>query len=155
MFTSLTLNQIVARIKEIGNSHAQLKLTEFGDFVDLNAENNLVYPCFLFDVNNPVISPLGRTTTYSFEFMFMDLANVAEKSKQNELEVWSDLTSIAEDIFALMRLPEYQKETWTFEQDASGEYLREVQKDIITGVRFTVTISTFYNNNRCQVPTNG
>lgn len=154
MFKSLTLNQIVTRIKEIGNSHAQIKEVGFGDFVDLNAED-INYPCFLFDVDSPTISPLSKRTTYSFQFLFMDLANVAENSKENELEVWSDLTSIAEDVFALMRNPEYQTESWTFEDDVSGEYLREAQKDIIMGVRFTVKIGTFMNNNRCQVPTNG
>jgi len=154
MFKHLTLNQIVARIKELGNSHAQIKQVGYGDFADLNSEDKN-YPCFLFDVDSPTISPKSKKTSYSFQFLFMDLANVAEKSKENELDVWSDLTSIAEDIFALMRNPNYLNEDWTFEDDVSGEYLRETEKDIILGLKFTVRISTNMNNNRCQVPTNG
>ncbi len=73
-------------------------------------------------------------------------------SKANELEVKSDLLSIAEDMMAAFDYPVYRLD-WDFAEEASIEFLDEDLEDMLSAVLMTLDIKKRFDSNRCQIPT--
>jgi len=146
----LTLNQVIKRIQTIANNHAQINFYQHGDIVDV-LQKDIPYVAVITDLNTITIDPIARLTTFNFRFWFSDLADVSEDSKDNEIDVQSDLISIAEDFIALMRDPSLNEE-WIIDVASNGTLLREQFSDIVLAWMFDINIKTRYNSNRCQVP---
>lgn len=149
---SLTLNQVIAKISLIANSHKQLNYYNHGDLVDVISEGDLSYPALVTDMVSPSISPLNKEVSFPFTFLFADLANVAENSRDNETEVISDLILIAEDIIAQLKNPIFD-EYWEVDEPSGGEVLKEKFRDIVIALKITINIKVRFDTNRCQVPT--
>lgn len=148
----MTLNQIVSRLQAIAESHKQIKTFRCGDPV-LFLKGDLEYPACMVNILPGSISRAQKQTNFRFEIFLCDLVNLAEDSKVNELEVQSDLTSIAEDFMSLLYSSAYQSE-WTVGDEASLEYQYEALADYVTAAVLTVSISSRNDANRCQVPIN-
>ena len=93
----MTLNQIVKRLEAVAYSHRQVNHFYFGDMIQWLANGDVIYPAVFTDLPTGEISTSGKQSFFDFEIWFCDLSNVAEKTRENELEVQSDLTSIAID----------------------------------------------------------
>jgi hypothetical protein len=148
----MTLNQVVKRLETLALGHKQINSFREGDLVDVLNERDIDYPICLVQILPGSISRTSKQTNFNFAIYFMDLVNVSNNAKSNELEVQSDLTSIAEDIMALITYPDYL-DTWTPSNEAQLEYFNEKFEDLVTAARITLTISTRFDANRCQVPT--
>lgn len=146
----LTLNQVVKRIEELTAAHLQLREHRHGDVVDLIAEQDLLYPVLLTDCSIGRIDRAAKQTFFDFDLLFCDQLHVVSKARENELELFSDLVSIAQDFKAMMEYSEYAD--WEITETAPLELLREKLEDIVCAVKMQVTIGARFDSNRCAVP---
>lgn len=149
---SLTLNQVVKRIETIALRHRQINSFFFGDVVEYLTFGDITYPVCICDITRGNIDRDGRTTEYNVRLVLCDLADVAMNSKMNELEVQSDLTSIAQDILAMMNYSGYS-DSWDIGSNVTMEFMSEKFDDIVMAVSMDIPVFTRYDSNRCWVPT--
>lgn len=149
----MTLNQVISRLESLALSHKQINtFRSGGDLMAFIREGDMVYPACVVQFLPASISRASKATTFRLSLYLCDLADLASNSKRNELEVQSDLTSIAEDLMAMINSPTYQND-WTINDEASLEYQFDDKEDIVVAAILTISISTRYDANRCQVPT--
>ena len=148
---SLTLNQIITRLERLALSHKQLNHFYFGDMVEWLAKGDVTYPAVFCDMSVGVIDKAEKQVAYDFDVWFCDLADVAESSKRNEVEVMSDLSSIAQDYKAMLAFTGYQDD-WDIVEKSPMEFFKEKFEDIVIAVKLSVTIAVKFDSNRCQVP---
>ena len=151
--SSLTLNQVITRLETIGRSHKQIKECRTGDTLVFLKGGDLEYPACLIELLPGVISRTEKKSGLEFSIKLCDLINLAEDSKENEIEVQSDLLSIAEDLISMYCDPQYQ-DTWTVVAEVPFEFQYEQLKDYVSALSMTVTIWKRFDANRCQVPIN-
>ena len=70
----------------------------------------------------------------------------------NELEVSSDMLSVAKDILAQFNYQKFSP-VWKVDRNATFTLTNEVENDYIAGVQMEFTIKSQYLADRCQVPT--
>lgn len=152
---TLTLNQIVKRLQTVALAHKQVKHFYFSDIVEWLANGDVVYPAVFVDMPTGQISKTDKQTYFDFEIWFCDLLNVADRTRENELEVQSDLMSIATDYKAMLEYSEYLK-TWTIDEDVAVTYYEEeFLEDVVAAVKLNIRIGVKNDSNRCWVPTDG
>ena len=148
----MTLNQIVKRLKSLALAHKQINHFYFGDMVQWLTNGDVVYPAVFTDLPTAEISRGDKQTFFDFEIWFCDLSNVAESTRENELEVQSDLTSIAEDYKAMMEFSGYSID-WTVSESAPLAYYEEkFLEDLVISIKMTLRIGIRNDSNRCIVP---
>lgn len=146
----LTLNQVVKRIETIALGHKQIRNFYFGKVTDFLTDKETRYAsCFLQDTGI-VLDLAGKTTAYSFKLFLLDLVNVAEETKTNELEVQSDMVSVARDLLALFDYSSYTD--WRVSQSNPATLVAEELDDMVAGVVTDITISVQYLKDVCAVP---
>ena len=148
----MTLNQVVTRLKLLASSHDQINHVYFGDVAEWLANGEVVYPAVFIDTAGGAISKDNRATGWDFDIWFCDLADVAENSRGNELEVQSDLTSIAEDYKAMLVFNGYLTD-WTVGEMSAFTYFKEKFEDIVIAVKMSIHVDIRFDSNRCVVPT--
>ena len=148
----MTLNQTVARLKSLALSHKQINTVFYGPIVDALQGGDISYPACFIEHNSGVVSKTDKQTSHKFTIWFCDLVNVAQDARENDDEVESDLTSVAEDYFAMVHSTVYQ-DTWNVSEDIQLTYYQEKFEDLVGAVAFDLTIGTPFLSNRCQVPT--
>lgn len=144
----MTLNQVVALIKQIAEGHQQIEDVYFGELIDfLSRGEDNKYPSLAYEVTNAAISIDGRSLTISFSFYFFDRMLPEDI---DETEVLSDRLSVAQDIVAQLTYNDY-------EFDVVGnipvQFFIEKTSDLLAGVRADITLELPYISNRCVVPT--
>ena len=140
-----TLNQVVAQITEIGERHLQINTTYFGDVWERLSNVEVTYPAMFFSLTGATL--LSKQLQYNFSIYLMDRM-LSEET--NETDVLSDMTSVGQDIVALLRAP-YQ--TWTIGENASISYFTESDPDYLAGIKIDITLTLPSINNRCVIPT--
>ena len=148
----MTLNQVVSRLEKLASSHKQINHVYTGDVAEWLSNGEVLYPAIFIDTTTGSISKDNRATGWDFEVWFCDLADVAESTKSNELEVQSDLTSIAEDYKAMLVYSGYLQD-WTIGEMSQLTYYKEKFEDIVIAVKMMVRVDVRFDSNRCQVPT--
>lgn len=148
----MTLNQIIQRIKTIALAHKQINDFREGDVISFLRDSDVAYPCCLLQILPGRISRTEKQTTVRIALYLCDLVDLSIDSKQNELEVKSDLLSIAEDMMAAFSYPQFEQD-WDFADEASIEFLDEKFEDMISAVLMTLDFKTRFDSNRCQIPT--
>ena len=141
----MTLNQVVAQITEIGERHLQINTTYFGDVWERLSNGEVTYPAMFFSLTGATL--LSKQLQYSFSIYLMDRM-LSEET--NETDVLSDMTSVGQDIVALLRSP-YQ--TWIIGENASISYFTESDPDYLAGIKIDITLTLPSINNRCVIPT--
>lgn len=150
----MTLNQVIQKLEELALSHKQVNHFFFGEIVEWLANGDIKYPACCVEINPSTISKDDHQTIFNFEIWFLDLVNVDIQAQENEIEVMSDLTSIAEDYIAMLNFSQYQ-DMWTIGSSYQLEYFREKFEDLTIAVRFKCTIGVDNTTDRCQVPADG
>lgn len=146
----MTLNQVVKRIKTIALAHLQIKRCEYGEVEDILTDKKDQYALLWFTDNGAAIYNAGKTSTFNFRFFFLDLVNVASDTEDNQLDVQSDMFSVAEDIFAKINNSTYTD--WRIDGISPGQILFDTENDVVSGVVFDVAISTIYTQDICAIP---
>lgn len=149
----MTLNQIIKRVREISLSHAQVKTFQFAKPTDFLNEETLQYAAIFLQDNGGVFDSASKIATFNFRMFALDLVNVSEETKENELDVLSDMVSICMDILSLLNSPDYYGE-WRISSSNNFELVIEKFNDMCAGVVADFTISTIFNLDRCAVPLN-
>lgn len=89
-----------------------------------------------------------RTLTLDFSLFFLDRQL---QDESNETEVLSDQLLIAQDIYSMLRHPNFN---WKLDENATIEFFTENDKDYLAGVRMDITMNYPMLTDRCQIPTN-
>ncbi len=149
---SLTLNQIVERIETLALSHRQINHFYLGDPVDFLTTKGVIYPaCFLeMPQSGSRIDRDEKGTFFRFRLWLSDLGDVAIDSQLNETEVMSDLTSMMQDLAAMLGFTDYRD--WDFIGPGSLQYFTEKFEDLTVSVSMDFEIKVRFDGNRCQVP---
>lgn len=138
-----TLNQIVKKITDYGNQHAQIKFVLYGDVVDHLSQGEVTYPAFFFNMSS--INMSAKQISYTFSLYFMD----RQIENTEEIEVMSDQILTCQDIVALIR---NNVNEWLVGENIPMDFFIESEPDVLAGVKADVTLTLSSINNRCQVP---
>lgn len=149
----MTLNQVIQKVQSLAKSHKQIRTVAFGDVVELVANTGIHYPACNVDINSGSMDLASKQAFVTVQIYLLDLINVAENTRGNEIEVLSDLFSIGQDLYAL--ISDYAiQDDWTIDKQSSVQFMREKFDDEVGAVMFTLNISTDYLKDVCQVPKN-
>lgn len=131
--------------KQIRNFYFAGPTSEF-----LNAHTTRYPSAFLQD-NPGSVDVIGRTDNYGFRLFLLDLANVSEDARANELDVQSDMRSVVKDLLAEFNHGSFQD--WKIGSNNPVALLREELDDLTAGVYVDITISVLWEPDVCAVPT--
>lgn len=146
----MTLNEIVSQLETIATNHRQINTFGFGDIWEIASSGDIQYPLMWVNLEGVDISTRDKTEIYRFSFLFMD---TVKNGEVNETEVLSDQLSIAKDVLAQLRHPNYE---WSFEENSSSlEDFTERFVDSVSGWRVPVSLKLPYLSNRCDAPYSG
>lgn len=147
----MTLNQIIARIKGISLAHNQLRNFYFGPPTDFLTDKTTRYAsAFLQDTAGSADTG-GNIVNVGFKLFLLDLVHVSDHTKDNELDVQSDMMSVALDILAEMNHSSFTD--WKISATNPFNLLFEELDDMIAGVAVDFTVSFPWDQNLCEVPT--
>lgn len=146
----MTLNQIIARVGSLSLAHKQVRTFKRGLVTDFLADHTIPYPAVFLQDNGGTISMSGRAATFNFRLFFLDLAHVAADTRDNELDVQSDMVSVAMDLLAQFNHGDYHD--WRLSTDNSLQLLAEHENDMTAGCYVDISISVEYAQNVCEVP---
>ena len=146
----LTLNQVIQRIETLALAHKQINHFFIGDPVEFLTNGDVRYPACFVELINSRVDRQEKYTTYNFRLWLCDLADVATDSQENEWEVKSDLTSIAEDMVAMLGYTEYRD--WDIFTPGDIQYYTQKFEDLVIAAAMTVSIGVRFDANRCQAP---
>lgn len=147
----MTLVQIVNRLRTIILAHKQVRSYNRGLISDFLTDHTTKYPAvFLNDVGG-AISLIQHTSSLNFRLYFVDLVHVASDTKDNELDVLSDMVSLAQDIVSEISNPNYLD--WKISVE-NLQLIVENEGDMHAGCYLDFTVSVIFTQNRCEVPTN-
>jgi hypothetical protein len=151
---TLTLNQIIARLRTLALSHKQVNNFYYGDPSNYLFDNDVNYPAVIVEHSNSVISKTDKQIKYGFRIYFVDMINLAQATNANRDDVLSDQVNTAMDYTAMLNYTGYQDD-WTISDDYNMIFYTESQNDMVGGVSIDVVIGADYDVNRCQVPADG
>ena len=146
----MTLNQMIARIEAKSLAHLQVRNFYFGKATDFLTDKTTLFASVFLQDNGGVISLSGKEYSVSFRMFFLDLVNVAANAKENELEVQSDMLSVAKGILAAMNSGEYTD--WAISNSNNFQLVEEEFDDMVAGVVVDITIRTPSDDGYCEEP---
>lgn len=148
----LTLKQVQQRLKSLAQSHRQINTVKLVGYDETLDGADLVYPACVIELQKEnKISLTEKATFFRFRIYLFDLVNVAKDSLNNEYEVKSDLSSIVQDIVAMVNFSEYQYD-WIIPLDYNMSIANYQLQDLCAGVYVDIEIGVWFDANRCQVP---
>lgn len=144
-----TLNQIVKKIKTIGEAHVQIRTVHYGSLQSLLAKQDIVYPAMCFLVRTSTIA--SKRETFPIEFWFIDRLNIDDP--EHETEVHSDTLSMSTDIVAKMM--DQQSYEWLLGDGANRNFFADdvSTPDASAGLMMELTINQPLRTDRCLLPT--
>jgi hypothetical protein len=147
----LTLNQIIARIRTLSLSHDQVNSFYFGDVHEFLANGDITYPAVFLESFPGVIDRANKIQRYTFRLYVYDLVHVATDTEENETEVLSDMSSVADDILSMLFNPVYQ-DHWIIGETALKGFGTEKLDDMVAGAEVEFTVGVEYLADSCMVP---
>ena len=141
----MTLNQIVGKLKEIGQSNKFINTTGEGDIYDyIDNGGEIVYPV-MWILNKPS-SITDRTNVYRMSLLFADLLL---EDKSNRLTIQSDQMLVARDILAKLDLDNYP---FNINKNIPVAYFQERFDDFTAGVMIDIEITDPNPFDLCSAP---
>lgn len=147
----MTLNQIIRRIKTLALDHKQVRNFYQGLVTDFLAEKTTLYPSVFLQSTGGLISTASKSVGVGYRLFFLDLVHVSEDTNTNELDVQSDMVSVAMDLLAQLNYPAFND--WKISADNALQLLYENENDMTAGCYIDITISAPFTQNVCQAPT--
>lgn len=152
----MTLNGVIKRISEIATGHKQVRTFARGQVTDFTTDRTTKYPAVFMQDTAGKISMDGHAITVNYRLFFLDLVNVSENTKQNELDVLSDMLSVAADILAQINNNNF--DDWRLSSDNNLQFVSEGDDgesngDMVAGLYVDISMRTLYTQNICAVPT--
>ena len=152
----MTLNQVIQRLQSIALAHRQINHFYYGNLAEWLAQETgkVEYPACFVEHNTSAISSVSKLVTHNLRIYFLDMVNKVNNPGANENEVLSDMLTVAGDIIALFKQPDYQ-DTWYIEGTAAMTLYSEKLSDYVAGVSIDLPVQTFYFTDACSVPATG
>jgi len=141
----MTLNQIITTFKEFQKSHYQLNDFGEGRIEEIGPTRDLTYPIMWIASKSGRYG--GKVFAYSFQILFADLIF---DDKKNELEVQSDMQSVALDLCAF--LWNNSELDIQMDENANVDYFTERLADLTAGVLLSFTLRDPFPLDRCIIP---
>ena len=138
----MTLNQVIATIKDIADAHKQLKMSFYGDTWDFLEQGDNNYPAMFFNIANGSIS--GNVMTFNVELFTLDKTF---QDQTNVEDVKSDCIQIGGDILSALK---YNQDIRL--GDVTFDVVEEQTPDYLGGARFSFTLGVDFVYNECQIP---
>jgi hypothetical protein len=148
---ALTYNQIIKRIQSLALAHRQIRYFGRGLITDFLTDKTIPYAAVFLEDGGGTINPDLHSATFSFRIRFVDLVHVSEDTKENELDVLSDMFSVAMDIVAQMKYPAYND--WIISGTNNLQRIVEEDGDMYAGWYMDFSVRIQYDQNVCEVPT--
>jgi hypothetical protein len=150
----LHLNNIIAKLQEIQENHAQLNDFRFGNPADYGSEDSISYPMLGAWLEPSVLSK--RQFTTKLRLYVVDLVNQGASDELPEIgmrnDVLSDTQLVLLDVYA--QLWEYfDDNSIELSPDATISHIEGGWTDAIYGWQSEIDIRQFYSRDTCQVPT--
>lgn len=147
----MTLNQAIRRIRTLAEAHNQVRTFARGLVSDFLADKTTAYPAIFLQNAGGSISLGRRMCELKFRMFFVDLVHVSEDSKENEIDVQSDMVSVAMDLLTQMNNGNYND--WKTSSENSLQLFVETDSDMYAGCYIDFAISFPYKQNVCEIPT--
>jgi hypothetical protein len=147
----MTLNQVIARIKNLSLAHKQVRNFYQGLVSDFLKDKTTNYPSVFIQDNGGNISTGSKETKLSYRMFLLDLVNVSENSKTNEQDVQSDMVSVAMDLIAEMNAQYF--DDWSLSPDNQLQLIVENDNDLVAGCMVDFSIRIMFKQNLCEIPT--
>jgi|TARA_R110002020_G_scaffold65139_1_gene172154 hypothetical protein len=150
-----TYNEIIDKLKSIGEKHEQISTVTTGDIFDIDLEKNTKYALMHINPVNVVTARYGLT--YNFQIFVMDLV---EPDNSNEQQVYSTVLQICVDLISIFRNSKYQSSTDTdinlpiyfTEGDFTLEPFTERFDQAVTGWVFQIGVNVDNSFQTCEIP---
>lgn len=144
----INYKQIVGDLRQIGESHKQIKSFGFGDVtqltMDVETHQEPDYIKMYVIPGDTILSE--NQIIYNFQISVMDRVN---NTNTNQRDVMNDTLEIMKDIFTLFYLSYYQSQ-W----GATLTPFLEEYETILGGWTMNINITQPFNYNRCDIPVN-
>jgi len=118
---------------------------------DFLTDKTIPYAAIFLEDGGASINPGTHMASFSFRLRFVDLVHVSEDAKSNELDVLSDMFSVAMDIISQMGYPAYND--WKVSLSNNLQRLVEEDGDMYAGWVADMQVQIIYDQNVCEVPT--
>jgi predicted RNA-binding protein associated with RNAse of E/G family len=148
---NLSLNQVFARLQTIAKKLRQINDFKIGNPIDILTEGDLKYPALLGVLLRGNNNKADKKNYYQFRFLFCDIENVAQDAKTNQKELYSDLTSIANDFKNILHSIDYVYD-WEISSNSNVEYLEEQFKDQVMALQMDIEIGVWNDSGTCDLP---
>lgn len=148
---ALTLNQIISRLRSLALSHRQINHFYFGDPHEFTANGDITYPACFVESQPGVMNRTTKEQQFNFRVYFLDKVHVSQDTEENETEVLSDMSSVADDMIALILNPLYQDD-WIVSETVIKALGTEQFDDMVAGVVIEVGIIVEFLPDSCAVP---
>jgi len=144
----INYKQIVGDLRQIGESHKQIKSFGFGDITQLTMDvETEMEPDYIKMYVVPGDTTLSTNEIiYNFQIIIMDRVN---SDSSNQRDVMNDTLEIIKDIFTLFYLSYYQSQ-W----GATVTPFIEEYETILGGWTMNLNITQPFSYNRCDIPIN-
>lgn len=146
----MTLNQVIRRIKALSLAHKQVRSFQQGLSSDMFADQTTKYPAVLLQDNGGLISTSGHATTLTYRMFLVDLVHISADTKENQLDVQSDMLSIILDLIAQMNQGLF--DDWMLSADNNLDFVYQGGDDLYAGCSIDFSLRTMFPQNVCQVP---
>jgi hypothetical protein len=132
-----TYNEIIDKLKSIGEKHEQISTVTTGDIFDIDLEKNTKYA-----------------------LMHINPVNVVKPDNSNEQQVYSTILQICVDLISIFRNSKYQSSTDTdinspiyfTEGDYTLEPFTERFDQAVTGWVFQIGVNVDNSFQTCEIP---
>ena len=142
-----TQNQLIKVLNDFADDHLQLQSFQFGYSFEFAASGDTKFPQLF-------VEPLPHNHSnkeffFNFRLIFADLVS---KGERNRDEVLSDMLEIAKDAIAQLHHPDYR---FILQEGISLQDFFDDHDEEVSGYIATISIKTAFDNDRCQIPTDG
>jgi len=148
---AISLNQLVSRLRSLAMAHKKIRFFYFGDPHEFTFNGDVTYAACFIELLPGSNNSDTKLKTFNIRAYFLDLVGVSEKTEQNETEVLSDMSLIADDYVGVLRAAEYQDD-WEVSASSSFTPHTEFLEDMVAGVSIEIGIEVEFLSDRCQVP---
>ncbi len=142
-----TQNQLIKVLENFASGHLQLQSFQFGYSFEFAASGGTIFPQLFVE---PL--PHSYSTKAIFNNYRLIFADLVSKGDRNRDEVLSDMLEIAKDTIAQLHHPDYK---FILQDNIPLQDFFDKFDEEVSGYIATISIKTAFDNDRCQIPTDG
>lgn len=147
----MTYNNVIKRIESLALAHKQVRTFKRGLVTEFLTDKSIPYAAVFLQDSGAAINPDQHFAMFGFRLFFLDLVHVSADAKTNELDVLSDMFSVAMDLVSQMKFPAYND--WIISGANNMQSIVENDGDMNAGWYIDLQVRIQYDQNVCEIPT--